>query len=77
MDSDIQSIVKIGFEGAGCLLIVVIAWKIYKMKIHSKSGCCGDKFIIETLNKAGSSSNLEFSNVPRTPDNVEQKEFIL
>ena len=76
MDSDIQSIVKIGFEGAGCLLIIVIAWKIYKMKIHSKSGCCGDKFVIETLNKAGSSSNLEFSNV-RTPDNVQQKEFIL
>ena len=47
------------------------------MKIHSKSGCCGDKFLIETLNKAESSTNLEFSNAPRTPDNTQQKEFII
>jgi hypothetical protein len=32
------------------------------MKIHSRSGCCGDKFIIETMNKAGSSRDFEFSD---------------
>lgn len=59
--SDFSSVTTIGLESAACLLIVVIAFKIYKMKIHSKSGCCGDRFVIETMNKAGSSRGLEFT----------------
>lgn len=59
--SDFSSVTTIGLESAACLLIVVIAFKIYKMKIHSKSGCCGDRFVIETMNKAGSSRDFEFT----------------
>ena len=61
--TELQSFTKLGLEGAGCLLLCVIAYKIYKMKIHSRSGCCGDKFIIETMNKGNSSRNLEFTNM--------------
>lgn len=79
--NEFSTFTKVGLEGAGCILLATIAYKIYKMKIHSRSGCCGDKFVVETLNRGGSSSNLEFSNMarPHTPpiddgvkkDNVE------
>lgn len=59
--SEFSSVTTIGLESAACLLLVVIAYKIYRMKIHSKSGCCGDRFVIETMNKAGSSRDFEFS----------------
>lgn len=60
--SEFSNATSIGLESSACLLLVVIAYKIYKMKIHSRSGCCGDKFIIETMNKAGSSRDFEFSD---------------
>jgi len=59
--SELSSVTTLGLESAACLLLVVIAYKIYKMKIHSKSGCCGDRFVIETMNKAGSSRDFEFT----------------
>ena len=64
--SEFSSVTTIGLESAGCLVLLVIAFKIYKMKIHSKSGCCGDRFVIETMNKAGSSRDFEFTtkNIP-------------
>jgi len=61
--SDFQEYTSIGLEGAGCLLFIVIAYKLYKMKIHSKSGCCGNRFVVETSNRAGSSRDLEFTDL--------------
>ena len=43
-------ILEYGLEGAGTILILVIAYKIYKMKIKTHSGCCGDKVVIDTQN---------------------------
>ena len=43
--SEFSSVTTIGLESAACLLLIVIAYKIFKMKIHSKSGCCGEKGI--------------------------------
>ena len=60
---DFSTFTKIGLEGAVVLFLITISYKIYKMKIHSRSGCCGDKFVVETLNRGGSSSNLEFTNM--------------
>ncbi len=40
-----------GLEGAGIVLLLVISYKIYKMKIHTKSNCC-DGFEVETQNNA-------------------------
>jgi len=51
---------SLGLEGAGVLLLVVLSYKLYKMKIHTRSKCCG--FMGETLNRGGSSSNLDFSD---------------
>jgi len=61
--SDFQEFTTLGLEGAACLLLVVIGYKIYKMKIHSKSGCCGNRFVVETMNKGGSSRDLEFTDL--------------
>ena len=54
---------SLGLEGAGVLLLVVCSYKLYKMKIHTRSKCCG--FIGETLNRGGSSSNLDFTPDPQ------------
>jgi hypothetical protein len=45
-----EGILKYGIEGSFTILILVIAYKIYKMRIHTHSGCCGDKVVIETQN---------------------------
>jgi hypothetical protein len=53
---------SLGLESAGVLLLVVCSYKLYKMKIHTRSKCCG--FMAETLNRGGSSSNLDFTPDP-------------
>jgi hypothetical protein len=60
--SEFGQYTSLGLEGCGCLLLVVISWKIYKMKIHTRSKCCG--LLVETLNRGGSSSNLDFTPDP-------------
>ncbi len=57
---------SLGLEGAAVVLIIVCSWKIYKMKIHTRSKCCG--FVGETLNRGGSSSNLDFSDPQEMQD---------
>ena len=61
--SDIGQYTTLGLEGCACLLLVTISWKIFKMKIHTRSKCCG--FLAETLNRGGSSSNLDFTPDPQ------------
>lgn len=68
--NELGSITKIGLEGALVLLLITLSFKIYRMKIHSRSGCCGDKFIVETLNRGGSSSTLEFTNIKSDENHV-------
>ena len=69
--NEFSTYTKFGLESSACLLLCVIAFKIYKMKIHSRSGCCGDKLIVETLNRAGSSSDLEFTNMNKDKQTIE------
>jgi len=42
-----------GIEGSFTILILVIAYKIYRMKITTHSGCCGERIIIDTQNSGG------------------------
>jgi len=53
-------ILEHGVEGSATILILVIAYKIYKMKITTHSGCCGEKFIVDTQN----SGVIEESKLP-------------
>lgn len=43
-------ILDYGVEGSITILILVIAYKIYKMKITTHSGCCGERFVVDTQN---------------------------
>lgn len=43
-------ILDYGIEGSITILILVIAYKIYKMKITTHSGCCGERFVVDTQN---------------------------
>jgi len=43
-------LLEYGVEGSATILILVIAYKIYRMKINSSSKCCDDKVTLETQN---------------------------
>jgi hypothetical protein len=57
---------SISLQSAGALLLVVCAFKIYKMNIHTLSRCFGENngLELETIN-TGSSRNLPFTTTRR------------
>jgi len=59
---DINDIIGLSVEGSLSLMLVVVAYKIYRMKIQSHSGCClekgnGNGIIIDTANSGVSDEN--------------------
>ena len=57
---DINDIIGLSVEGSLSLMLVVLAYKIYKMRIQSHSGCCLDKgngIVLETQNSGVSSED--------------------
>ena len=46
-----KTILDSGLEGAAIVLLCVLSYKLYKMRIHTKSNCC-DGFQIETTNNS-------------------------
>lgn len=48
--TELQSIGSMTVEGAVSLLLLVFAYKVYRMKVQTHSGCCGDKFVVDTSN---------------------------
>ena len=68
--NEFSSFSKVGLEGACIMLLLTISYKLYKMKIHSRSGCCGNRFIVETMNKGSSSRDLEFTNIKSDENHV-------
>lgn len=51
---------KITLETACALLLLAVAYKIYKMRISSESDCCNDRFRLATANRGDSDSDLRF-----------------
>jgi len=49
---DITSLMEGGLEGTLCIFLLVISYKLYKMKITSESKCC-DGFKLRTQNSGG------------------------
>ena len=56
--SQLGAIGTLTLEGAFSLLIFVIAYKIYRARISTHSGCCGDRLIVDTENAGVSSSGI-------------------
>ncbi len=56
----VQQILSSGLEGAGLCFLLVLTYKVYKMKISTRSKCCGDNLTISTDNSGGEeiSSNV-------------------
>ena len=51
---DINKIIGLSVEGSLSLMLVVLAYKLYKMRIQSHSGCCLENglngIVLETAN---------------------------
>ena len=65
-----DQMVSLSLEGAFSFLILVIAYKIYKMKVRTHSGCClkdgvnnRNGFTIDTQNSGVSSENDLLSKI--------------
>lgn len=52
MSTIVEQVFTNGLEGACLILLLVLAYKIYKVKIKTKSNCC-DGFYVETENTGG------------------------
>ena len=64
MEAD--QIVNLGLEGSLSLILIVLAYKLYKMKIKSHSGCCldsGNGIVLETANSGVSAEDDVLNNL--------------
>ena len=55
---DSSDITGITVEGVGCLILLVLGYKIYKMRIATRSECCGEAVHIETENKGNETPTI-------------------
>ena len=60
--SNLSQYTTLSVEAAGAFLICIVGWKIYKMRIHTRSSCC-DGVLVETMSRADSKTDLEFTNI--------------
>lgn len=67
---DFETLSKYSIESAGALLLVVIAYKIYKLRIVSVSDCCHGAFKFKTVSRGESTHDLELDNVEEPKTNI-------
>ena len=65
---DANDMVSLSVEGSLSLMLMVIAYKIYRMKIRTHSGCCmkdgnGNGFTLDTQNSGVSSEDDIISKI--------------
>ena len=60
---EFSDISQYSIEGAASAFLIVLAWKLYKMRIASSSSCCDDHLQIRTVSRGDSSHDLE---IPQT-----------
>ena len=56
---EVEDFGLMSLEASTSLFIFVLAIKLYKMKIKTHSGCCGDKFEIDTENNGAKSTPMD------------------
>ena len=71
----IETVLDDGIEGACIILILVISYKIYKMKIETSSSCCDGNMSIKTRNPGGP-RNLQIHSEMNIPRQNEIKEDV-
>ena len=60
---EFSEISQYSVETAGSAFLVVLAWKLYRMRIASSSSCCDEHILIRTVSRGDSSHDLE---IPQT-----------
>lgn len=50
-------------EGAGALVLAVIAYKILKLRIVTSSNCCDKHVQVKTVSRGDSNTDLELQSV--------------
>ncbi len=60
--TQLSTVTTLTLEGSLSLMIFVIAFKIYRARIQTHSGCCGDRLVIDTTNP-GMADSDEHSRV--------------
>ena len=63
---DFTSLTKYSTEGALSVVLIVIAYKIYKLRVATNSTCCDDHFIVRTVSRGDSSHDLELTAPPKS-----------
>lgn len=58
---NLDTLTSTSVEGALVCMLLVVAYKLYRCKIHSHSGCCSDHFRLETSNQANTDTDLPFT----------------
>lgn len=56
---EINDIGILSLEASASLLVMVICYKILKMRIRTHSGCCGDKLEIDTENPGAENTPMD------------------
>lgn len=54
----LHTILESGLEGAGIIFLLVLAYKLYKIRIRTRSNCCDDSFNIETTNDGDTNNDI-------------------
>jgi len=60
---EFSEISQYSIEGAASAFLIVLAWKLYKMRIASSSSCCDEHIQLRTVSRGDSSHDLE---IPQT-----------
>lgn len=51
-------------EGAGAIVLAVIAYKIYKLRVTTESDCCENAFRMATSSRGTGATDLELGERP-------------
>ncbi len=60
---DISDVGVLTMESACSLFLAVLAFKLYKMRVSTHSGCCGDSVVIDTHNAGHQDSQSAMTQV--------------
>ena len=58
---DLSNVTEYSFQSAGAFLLVVVAYKILKMRSVTESSCCGEHFKMKAISRGGSSTDVELT----------------
>lgn len=57
---DLSATTKYTLEGSCSFFIMIMAWRLYKLKCKSHSGCCDDNINLD-LENGGNSGDVEIN----------------